>query len=127
MKRRDDHDQEREPHFCECFGCGATLLYPGAKETPPNGNRIIGRSRGGGYLCGVCYEKGESFDYRDKAAADFWEAHRDDEWGMLLSAAHNLKGSPKEDYAYLMAMLKDVARRAISQSLPYDKTQRLAA
>ncbi len=116
-------------HRCACELCGEDLTYP--RRSQPDGRRrcIIGRTRGGGYLCGRCYEAGETFDYRDKAIADFAEKHRADDWSMLLSASRSLAGAPREDYRDFMRMLKATARKygGLFGALPYDPTQREAA
>lgn len=115
--KKVDKPLQREP----CDVCGATLPYYRMKEYKPPGNRIVGRSKKGGYLCLECYGQGETFDWRDKAAQDFDERHKRDYWGSLVSAARSLKGSPKADFVEFMQALKQQARGvAGTMRLPYD-------
>lgn len=119
----------KPPHKVRCAGCSADLVYPRRSESPPGGNCIVGRSMSGGYLCGRCYQSGERFDYRSKAEADFLEAHRHDEWRMLISACYQLKGAPRADFSDAMGILKELARRngGFPNELPYDPGKREAA
>lgn len=110
-----------------CYGCRKDLPWPSHKqEKAPH--RIIGRTRGNQPICNHCYDNSPEFDWRSKAAQDFAEAHRDNEWGMLLKAAYGLKGAPQEDKAEFMGYLKEIARKkGWLKSLPYDPTKREAA
>lgn len=105
-----------------CDYCSDILPFPGAKQSSSMGRRIIGRSRAGGFICGQCYERGETFDYRDKAFTDFHERHKDDEWGAIIGATYQLKGAPREDFIDVLGILKALARKygGAFGALPYD-------
>lgn len=122
-KKADSAEDEKQTHF-NCDGCHADLRYPNRKEGPPAGNHIVGRTRGGGYLCQLCYERGESFDYRDKAFVDFHERHKSDEWGALIKATYQLHGAPREDFRDVLGILKALSRGGAFGELPYDPSVR---
>ena len=111
---------KKPDQFEKCDVCSNTLHYYRLKEYKPPGNRIIGRSKVGGYVCVTCYQAGESFDWRDKATNDFRERHREGFWGALSNAAYSLQGSPKADFVEYMQMLKEQARKAQGMKLPYN-------
>lgn len=92
-----------------CHGCGEILPYPKLRDPRPPGNRIVGRSNASGYVCRSCYEQGEHFDYRDRAMRDFREAHKDDDWGALMSASYHLAND--DDRRDLLAALRRHARK----------------
>ena len=119
--------QSKGEKSARCDDCGNEYPFPSrAADVPFGHQRIVGRSKSGGHICQSCYERGESFDYRDKAFADFHEKHKGDEWGSLIGATYQLKGAPREDFRDVIDILKSLSRKygGTFGVLPYDKTER---
>lgn len=108
-----------------CYGCRKDLPWPSHKQEKA-AHRIIGRTFRNQPICNVCYDRSPESDWRAEAFRDFARKHHGDEWGMLISAATNLHGSPKEDWVELMAMLKAKAKACggLTKELPYDPRKR---
>lgn len=121
-KAGDEETGGNKHHRCD--KCGGELFYPNRADPVPRGNFIVGRSRIGGYICRDCYEKGETFDYRDKAFQDFRERHTDDNWNVILRMSYALRSAPKADYADFMAFLKAESKKGAFGKLPYDPAVR---
>ena len=112
----------------KCNLCANVYPFPSRAGDVPFGRpRIVGRTRAGGHICAACYERGESFDYRDKAFADFYEKHKDDEWGGLIRTSREMKGASREDCHDFMQSLIALARKGGGGAfgkLPYDPSVR---
>ncbi len=123
-----------DKRFHNCDHCGRTGYYPGKTHPRPPGGwrqgdnftvRLAGRSASMGWICSGCHEKRAEPNWYNDTAKDFYQRHKDDEWGAFIRASHDLKSANKEDVREFLSILKKKIKTVLaSNKLPYDKDER---